>query len=159
MQRYATLDKSKILNFKIRIGETSIPKVLVFTNSDGSPYDISEKEWELSVRKSPSAKTDVFKLTEEDGLTVIGDDSNQLMIEVNATRATQRADVFFGLLRSATEDRTFLNGDWEFHNGKYDGITETESITISQYGESITIVISDASQQQEESGNPGEYTP
>jgi hypothetical protein len=145
MERYASLDKSRLLNFKIRIGETSVPKVLTFVNSDGTPYDISGKGWKLPVKKTPSATTNLFELSEGSGLTVQGSGSNQLKIEVTAEQASinkKQANVYFGTLFSEEEDHTWLNGDWEFHNGKYDGVTETDTITISEDGEDITITIS-----------------
>lgn len=147
MERYTSLDKSRLLNFKIRIGETSVPKLLTFVNADGSPHPIIDYEFELPVKKAPVAVANLFKLTVGDGLTVQGDDENQLLIEVNATRSsvTKQDNVFFGKLIATSEDHTWLNGDWEFHNGKYDGVTETDTITIAEDGGSVTIVVSGGS--------------
>lgn len=144
MERYASLDKSRLLNFKIRIGETSVPKVLTFVNADGSAHAITGKDWKLPVKKTPSAVDDLFELSEGDGLTVFGDDDNKLRIEVTAERSSvaKMYAVFFGRLFSETEDHTWLNGDWEFHNGKYDGVTETDTITISEDGEDVLITVS-----------------
>lgn len=144
MERYASLDKSRLLNFKIRIGETSVPKILTFVNADGSPYNISGKGFELPVKKMPGTTANLFKLTEGDGLTIEGAGENKLRIEVNATRAgvTKQDNVFFGTLYSSVEDHTWLNGDWEFHNGKYDGVTESDTITIAENGDNITITVS-----------------
>ncbi len=142
MERYTSLTKERLLNFKARVNESSIIKILTFRNADGTPRDISGKGWELPVKKSPYSRTDLFKLTEGNGLTVQGDDNNELAIEVSAERATVQPDVYFGRLYSSTEDKTWLDGDWEFHNGKYDGVTETDDITIYENGEEIIIEVS-----------------
>ncbi len=144
MERYASLTKERLLNFKARINESSIIKILTFKNSDGTNRGISGKGWRLPVYQQPSSRTPIFTLTEGDGLTVQGDDNHQIAILVSASRATVRPDVYFGRLYSSIEDKTWLNGDWEFHNGKYDGVTETDEIIVYENGDEIIIEVSDS---------------
>lgn len=144
MTRFAEFDKSRLLNFKVRIGETGVAVVLKFQRENGDGFDISGKQWELPLYTKPGGR-EIFKLTEGDGLTVQGDDSDQLLIEISQARSTQRADVYFGLLRSVTDDRTWLNGDWEFHEGKYDGVNEADAITVSENGDTVLITVQSGS--------------
>lgn len=130
MERYAELSKDRQLNIKCRVSETSVPRVLRFLNEDGTPHPITGKGWEIPVKKSAQSSNNIFKLTEGSGLTVQGDDENELLIEVSAEQASQVPNVYFWKLYSSVEDHTWLNGDWEFYAGKYDGVDETTSITI-----------------------------
>lgn len=149
-ERYAEFDKSRLLNFKVRIGEVGVSVILKFRNVDGTPRDISGKGWYLPVKKEPAARNNLFQLTEGDGLTVQGDDSDELKIEISASRSnpfgSYRSDVCFGSLKTTNPNRTWLNGDWEFHNGKYDGVTETDTITVSEDGDTVYITITGSSE-------------
>jgi hypothetical protein len=141
MERYTSLTKERLLNFKARVNELSVPKVITFLNSDGTPFDISALGFKIPVKQNTYSRTNVFELTIGDGLTIQGDDNNELKIEVSAERATVRPDVYFGTLFSTVEGKTWLNGDWEFHNGKYDGVTETDAIIVYQNGGDVLITI------------------
>lgn len=141
MERYTSLTKERLLNFKARINEASVVKILTFLNSDGSGHDISALGFEIPVYKSELSTTPIFTLTVGDGLTVQGDDDHQLAIELSALRATQRYGTYFVRLYSSTEYHTWLSGDWEFINGKFDGVVETDSITIYENGGDVTITI------------------
>jgi len=149
-QRYADLAKDRLLNIKARIKQKTVPKILTFKNRvDGvlSNRDISGEDFVLELYKSPFLERTnkyLFQLTVGDGLTVQGDDNEQLKIEVTEEQANQRPDVYFWLLISNGEEVAWLNGDWEFFNGKYDGpVTETTEIIIADEGDEILIVLSE----------------
>lgn len=136
-----SLDKSRAVRIKARINEASVPQVFVFTNSDGSAHDISSYDFQLIVQKRANSSVKLFTLTIGNGLTVQGDDSNELLIEVTAIRATQTADTYFWRLFSVEEDHTWLNGPWQFHNGEHDAVVEETPITIKENGDQVTIEI------------------
>ena len=128
------LDKSRNVRIRARINEASVPRVFTFMN-DGSPrtpHDISGYNFELIVFKRINSQVKLFTLTIGSGLTVQGDDDNQLLVEVTADQATQNADTYFWRLRSVTDDNTWLNGAWEFHQGESDAITEDDEVNIYQ---------------------------
>ncbi len=139
MERYAELTKERQLNIKCRVNETSVPRILRFLNSDRSPHAITSYDFEIPVKKIPDAVNDIFKLTIGDGLTVHGVDSNDLLIEVSEERATQRPNVYFWRLFSVFEDHTWLNGDWQFFIGKYDGVDNVTEISLGD--ESIIEIV------------------
>lgn len=136
-----SLDKSRAVRIKARINETSVPQIFTFTNEDGSPHDISGYDFKLFVQKRANSNVKLFTLSIGAGLTVQGDDDNQLLIEVTAEQASQVADSYFWRLYSADEDHTWLNGPWEFHNGEFDSVTDEDDIIIYANGSPVTIEI------------------
>jgi len=144
MENYAELGKDRLLNIKCRVNQPSVPRVLRFLNADGSAHPITDYNFRLPVKKVPLANTDLFELTIGDGLTVQGDDLNELLIEVSEEQATQRPNVYFWLLLD-DEDQAWLNGDWEFYIGKYNGVEQTETITINTAEAVVTITVGENS--------------
>lgn len=128
------LDKSRNVRIRARINEASAPRVFAFFN-DGSPrtpHDISAYDFELIVFKRINSLVKLFTLTIGKGLTVQGDDNNELLVEITQEQASVRADTYFWLLRSRDQDNTWLNGAWEFHNGESDAIQEDNEVNIYQ---------------------------
>lgn len=146
----ATFDKSRTLPLYARIGEAGVPKILTFNNANGTPHDISSLNFQIPVKKRAGYRENLFILTIGDGLTVEGADNNKLRIEITAEQATQQNDSVFWTLYAEAEDHTWLNGFLRFHNGEFDGVEETDTITISENGEDIIISISTSGITQEE---------
>jgi len=132
------LDKSRNVRLRARVGEASVPRVFKFRTraEDNSvePLDISGLDFELIVFRRANASPRLFTLTEGDGLTVQGDDSDELLVSVTAEQADQRADIYFWRLRSTSEDHTWLNGPFEFHNGESDAILDEDIVQIYSNG-------------------------
>lgn len=129
------LDKSRSVRVRARIGEASVPRTLKFFEQDlVTPHDISSYNFKLFVFKRSNSSQKLFTLSIGDGLTVTGDDSNWLQIDVSQVRATQSADTYFWRLWSADEDHTWLNGPWEFYHGESDNVEEEETVNIYQNG-------------------------
>ena len=132
------LDKSRNVRLRARVGEASVPRVFKFRTraEDNSvePLDISGFDFELIVFRRANASPRLFTLTEGDGLTVQGDDSDELLVSVTAEQADQRADIYFWRLRSTSEDHTWLNGPFEFHNGESDAILDEDIVQIYSNG-------------------------
>jgi len=132
------LDKSRNVRLRARVGEASVPRVFKFRTraEDNSvePLDISGLDFELIVFRRANASPRLFTLTEGDGLTVQGDDSDELLVSVTAEQADQRADIYFWRLRSISEDHTWLNGPFEFHNGESDAVLDEDIVQIYSNG-------------------------
>lgn len=128
------LDKSRNVRIRARINEASSPRVFAFFN-DGNPrvpHDISEYDFELIVFKRINSLVRLFTLTIGDGLTVEGDNLNKLRIDVTQDRATVRSDTYFWRLRADSQDNSWFNGPWEFHQGESDAIVEEPEVHIYQ---------------------------
>ena len=132
------LDKSRLVRLKARVNEASVPRVLDFQQADEdgvrTPHDISGYDFQLIVFKRFNSTTRLFTLTIGDGLTVQGTDSNELLIDISASRAAQKEDTYFWRLRSVTEDHTWLNGPFEFYSGESDNVESEDLVKIFQNG-------------------------
>lgn len=140
----ASFDKSRILPMFARVDEEGEVVVLTFVNSAAAAYDISGKNFKLAVYRRPSSSSAVFTLEEGDGLTV-GGSNNELSIDVSAARAAQSPNTYFYRLWSETEDSTWLNGPFYFHQGEFDGVNDPEDFTVTIGGTEVTIEITASS--------------
>lgn len=140
MSRNIDLDKSRKVRIRARVNESSVPKVFTFLNSDGSAHDISSYNFKFLVYRSVGSILKLFTLSVGSGLTVQGDDNNELLLEIDADQATQTPDTYFFRLYSTEEDHTWLNGPFEFHNGEFDSDIEETEVTIGG-DEGVTIEI------------------
>jgi len=138
MAKAASFDKSKELTLYARINEDGVSIVLTFMDGE-DPYPINGKQWELPVKQTPGSKENVFKLTEGNGLTVQGTDNNQLKIDLDEENATQRPVTYFWKLFSVTENKSTLNGSFIFHDGRFDGVEQTDTVTVYENGSTIII--------------------
>jgi hypothetical protein len=135
------LHKSKKVRIKARTNEASVPQVFKFRNEDRSPHNISAYDFEIPVYKRSNSTVKLFTLRIGSGLTVQGDDEDELLIEVTNAQAVQTADTYFWKLRSRFEDHTWLAGPWEFFNGEEDAEPTEEEITIAANGDTVIIEI------------------
>ena len=127
-----SLDKSRNVRIFARVGETSVPRPLVFYQEDGeTPYNISALDFKLFVFKRQNTTQKLFTLSIGSGLTV-GGSNNELLIEITAAQADQIPGTYFYRLHSTTEDHTWLNGPFTFHMGEFDNIEEEETVNIYQ---------------------------
>ncbi len=136
-----TFDKSRNLKIYARVNEAGVAKKWTFLNEDGSAHDISSYNFIYPVYAKPGG-TELFRLTIGDGLTISGAGNNELDFSLSQTRATRRPAVNFGILKALSEDHTWINSDFIFHNGKFDGVNETDTITVAINGGSVTITVS-----------------
>jgi hypothetical protein len=132
------LDKSRNIRLRARIGEAAVPRVFKFRTRDENeataPLDITDLDFELIVFKRTNSSVRIFTLTIGDGLTVQGDDNDELLVEISQERSEQRRDTFFWRLRSDSEDHTWLNGPFEFHDGENDAVLNEDIVKIYQNG-------------------------
>lgn len=152
--------KEKLLKMYARVNEAGVTKILTFVNSDGTPYDISAKDFKLAVMKRPNSNENEFLLEIGSGLTVTGVDTNQLQIDLSDENATRRPATYFYRFYSESENHTWLADDFVFHEGKFDNVQQTETINIFENGDEIIVTIESggsgsAIQFQEEGVNLG----
>jgi len=128
--------KEKKIKFAARVNEPSVPVVISFFNTDGTGHNISSYDFKLKVS---SGSLQLFELSVGSGLTVQGDDSNQLRVELTEAIASQRLGVYFARLYN--DDGTWLSGSFEFYEEARDSSTPTETITITENGTPVTVTI------------------
>lgn len=137
----ATFDKSKKLALYARIGEIGNTITLTFLNADGSGHDISSYNFKFRAKARPFSLVNLFELSVGSGLTVSGASNHKLNITPSAAQASQIPDTNFWTLYSDLQGLTWLNGPLVFHNGEFDGIEPTGTITVSSSGSEVTISI------------------
>lgn len=109
-------DKSRTARIKARINENSQRVFRFFHN--GAALDISSYGFQFILQYRINSTRRLFTLTEGDGLTVQGDDSNELLIEISEEQATVNADTYYWRLFSSSEGQTWLSGAFDFNNGE-----------------------------------------
>lgn len=137
-----TFDPSQPIEVYLRVNRAGTAKRLVFTDSNGLPFDISGYVFEFFVKETAKSEDKNISLTVANGgLSVSGDDNNQLNLILTSTHTDIRAKHYYGELYESTQQLTWLNAEVIAHNGKFDGVSETDGITISLDGEDINITV------------------
>lgn len=137
----ATFDRSRLLPLYARIAEIGVPLILTFLDANGDPFSISGIDWKLNVKRKATDTSDVFELSLGDGLTVQGASDHQLKVELSVERSTQRNETHFYRLYDYEELHTWLNGPFRFHNGEFDGVEDTDTLTVTFDSTVVTIQI------------------
>jgi len=137
----ASFDKSRKLVLYARIGEIGNTITLTFLNADGSGHDISSYNFKFKAKARPFSLVNFFELSIGSGLSISGASNHKLNITPNATQASQIPDTNFWTLYSDLQGLTWLNGPLVFHNGEFDGVEPTGTITVSSSGSEVTISI------------------
>lgn len=138
----ASTDPGKELHLYSRIGMYN-EKRLSFFNADGSDYDLASVLVEIGVKKN-RGDSDLITLTEGNGITINENDIDFVFTESQSTNFKER--VYYWQLRRTISGNTkvWLNGDHDWHNGKFDSFNVNgENITIDDNGSDIIISISD----------------
>lgn len=147
MTKKATFDPSRLVYLYFRIKRAGT-KTFTLVDSDGNPFNVGgiyvDYGFELFIKKYPGAtdREKAISLTIGDGLAING---NQLIFSVTSDDTwLDEGEYYWELYLNETE-KTWLNGKAIFHNGEFDGVNnDTQEVTISENGESITISISDS---------------
>lgn len=137
-----TLDPSRLLTLCIRAARKGSVR-LIFQNADETAHSIADVDFALLVKKWLDGDA-LIELTIGTGLTIQGADENELLIEFDEDQTDMRASTYYWELLNLTAVKTWLNGDFKLHNGKFDGVESMNVITINPDGTDILIIISDS---------------
>lgn len=138
-----TFDPARKLTLYIRIGSDG-SKTINFYNSAGAGYDISALTFNLYIyeRVGSSAYatwTEATELSKPDNysLTITHTDT--------ASAAFRPGQYYYRLTRTDGSGliKTWLNGPFIAHNGEFNGIDETTTLTIDESGTAISLTVSD----------------
>lgn len=134
-------DKSKAIRLRARVNENSVVKSFNFIDVNGDNVDITGNDFQLIVQKSVGSRHNLFVLSVGDGLTISGINNSVLEIFITEEQATQRADTYFYRLFSVSQNNTWLNGAFQFHNGEFNE-EESQSDIVIGSEQTITINVS-----------------
>jgi hypothetical protein len=150
----ATLDPGRLLKLYHRVARNGSIK-LIFKNAAGEPVDISAIDFLVVVKRWLDDEDGLISLTIGSGLDVEGEDGNELVITITAEQATLSPLTYFWQLINNDSVKTWLNGDFVLHNGKFDAMSNDSTITINPEGNVIEITIADpVSISTIDGGNP-----
>lgn len=133
MKKIST-DPAQRLDIYSREGD-KFDKTFTFKNSDESEYDFTGKTLSFEVRKYEGDAA-LLTLTEGEGITITGGTVELLVTDFSLTKGT-----YFYVWKIDGE-KTWLNGYLHVHNGVFDNFTNTDTITVTENGESVTVTIS-----------------
>lgn len=141
----ATFDPSRLLYLYFRVKRAG-SKTFILTDSDGNPFDVSgiyvDYGFELFIKKYSGSRVKEISLTLGSGLTING---NYLEFSVTSDQTNLDTGEYYWELYLNETEKTWLSGKALFHNGEFDGVSnDTNTITINDSGETVTIEISDA---------------
>ena len=139
-----TFDPAKKLPIYFRVARDG-SKTLTFVNTAASNYDISGFTFSLTIYDRVGGNA-VLTLTEGSGLSK--PDNYSLTITVTNTQTALRPNKYFYVLNRTDGSslvKTWLNGDCFIHEGEFDGLSETTSLTIDESGTAVTVTVNDSS--------------
>lgn len=145
-----TFDPAAIVTIYHRTGRAG-SKTLVFANADGTPYSILGIAFQFLVKRQPGADA-VITLTVGSGLAISGADNNELTISFTELQNFLPTTYFYELYNS-TIKKTWLNGDFIVHAGKFNSFSGSETVTVTT-GENIEVTITDSTISTIDGGTP-----
>lgn len=144
MTRAITLDPAREITLYLRQRRTG-SKVFTFVDSTGAAVNVSAYEFELNIKEYAGSISNVISLTVGSGLTIGGAGSNQVTATVSVSNTNIKEGKYYWELYKGLTDRTYLCGECVIHNGKFDGVTETDTIIIDDAGSEVTVIFDGSS--------------
>lgn len=130
----ASFDPAKRLDLYFRCNRSG-SKDFVFTNDDGSAHSLIYLDFEFNIYQNQGERKVYISLP-------ISYNANTLTASITKALSNINEGEYYYELYNVDTEETWLCGDAHFHNGKFDGVTETEDITIITGGESIAVTVS-----------------
>jgi hypothetical protein len=130
----ATFDPAKRLDLYFRCNRSG-SKDFVFTNEDGSAHSLIYLDFTFNIYQNQGERKVYITLP-------LAYNQNTLTASITKALSNINEGEYYYELYNVDTEETWLCGDAIFHNGKFDGVTETEDITIITGGESIAVTVS-----------------
>ena len=144
-----TFDPAKKLPLYFRVARDG-SKTINFANTSGGNFDISGNTYRLRIYDQPGGNL-ILDLTESSELSK--PTNYQLTITVTDTLTSIRPREYYYILDKTDGSsliKTWLNGPCYFHEGEFDGLTNTtSSVVIDESGTGVTLTISDTASPTE----------
>lgn len=127
MSKAASFDPSRRLDIYLRINRVN-SRTFTFSYSDGSPYSLIYEDLSFIIKTNPGERLDVISLSFGAGMVVT---DNQVQVAITSAQSLISEGEYYWELYNVDTQQTWINGKAFFHNGEFDGVTETTSaITI-----------------------------
>jgi hypothetical protein len=138
------VDKSRLIPIFARQGRAGSICLKFKRKSDGTPFSIAGILFEFFAVKHVVGGDKLISLTIGAGLTVSGDDDDELNIVLTADHLDLLPATYHYQLVNLDVVKTWLNGPLKVHAGDFDGgITEEEEIVINTGDDVLNVTIND----------------
>jgi len=135
MSKQATFDPAKRLDLYFRCNRSG-SKDFVFAYSDGTPYSFIYQEFTFNIYRSQGERKVLITLP-------LVYASNTLTTSITKALSNINEGEYYYELYNTNTEETWLCGDANFHNGKFDGVsTDSNALTVQINGETIAISVS-----------------
>lgn len=138
-----SFDPARKLNLYFRVARDG-SKTFSFVDTNGADYDISGHSFEIQIKYKSTFSDNVISLANGD---LTRPNNYSFTVPMTVLKSTVAATEYYWQLNVTLPDtsaRTWLTGSAIFHNGEFDGVTETTSFTIDESGAAVTITINEA---------------
>lgn len=133
-----TFDPAKQVTFYFRCNRAG-SITFTFVYSDGTPYSfIYTDDLEFNIYKNQGDKKKLISLNYISGLTISG---NRVTTSITKDLSNIPEGEYYAELYRTDLEKTWICGDAIFHNGKFDGVEQSNAITVNEGGDTVSITI------------------
>ena len=143
-----TFDPSKKLDLYFRVARDG-SKTFTFVDTASNDYDISAFTHQIIIYDRVGGNA---LLTLSEGSSISKPDNYSVTVTVTDTQTVIRPNKYFYVWNRTDGSslvKTWFSGSAIFHEGEFDGVTETTSIVIDESGTGVTVTISDTASPTE----------
>lgn len=137
-----TFDPAKKLDLYFRVNRDG-SKTLSFTDNNGNPKDVSGYSFALEIKHLANDNTNVVEFL---NVALGRPSTDKVTIPMTSTLSNILASEYYWQLNVTLPDtsvHTWLTGSAIFHEGEFDGLTETTTLTIDESGTAVTVTINE----------------
>lgn len=137
-----SFDPARKLTLYFRVARDG-SKTFSFVDANGTAKDVSGYSFAFSFKYRSSDSANVISIANGD---LNRPSNDKVTIPVDATLTNVAAQEYYWQMDVTLPDtkvHTWLTGSAKFHNGEFDGVTESSTITVDESGSDVTITIND----------------
>jgi hypothetical protein len=142
MSSKVTFDPSQPLEVYFRKNRAWVTRRFVFKDQDENDFNVSGYTLEMFFKDTKESTDKRLSLTiANGGLTLSGTNSNIITPHADENQTNIRAREYYGEFYESSQKITWLNLKGICHNGEFDGVVETENVTVSLDGVDVVITV------------------
>lgn len=138
-----SFDPARKLTLYFRVARDG-SKTFSFVDANGTAKDVSGYSFSFSFKYRASDGSNVFSIANGD---LTRPSTDKITIPVSSTLTNVAPQEYYWQMDVTLPDtkvHTWLTGSAKFHNGEFDGVTESSTITVDESGAAVTIAITDS---------------
>lgn len=137
----ATFDPAKPLTLYLRCARNGTLD-FIFSDSSSNPYSLIYEDVELHFYEHEGDKKPFLSLTPGNGISLVSTGRIRATVTASQTNINE-GQKYYELYRPDL-GKTWFADYAIFHNGRFDGVSNENEITVSDNGDSVTITIEDS---------------